>query len=98
LPLTAHGLLPPEKARRLQEHLADCAYCQSRQAAYEQMDAALRRHFERKGSASLRTEDILGRIRAEEGLGDEDEDEPPLARSPRTLGACSGWRRWPLRW
>jgi hypothetical protein len=82
--LGSSGALAPEQARQLQTHLAGCAYCQSRRAAYARMEAALRRHFERKGSEPLRTDEILRRIRQEEGLEDEEEDEPPLER-PRCL-------------
>jgi outer membrane protein assembly factor BamB len=71
LPLVSHDLLEPEEARVLQTHLADCAHCRDRLAAYERLDGALRRRFEQVAMSPLHTEDIMNEIEEGEVQGQE---------------------------
>lgn len=61
--LDAPGLDPTERAAAL-AHLAGCARCQADQAAYAQMDAALRATFGAQAASPLRTAELLAAIGA----------------------------------
>ena len=79
LPLAAHDLLEPEEGRTLQAHLADCAPCRARLAAYDRLDAALRRRFEQAGPTSPLTEDMMQEIEQRE----HQEREAPAPQTPQ---------------
>lgn len=69
LPLVAHDLLEPDEARRLQAHVATCAHCQARLAAYDRLDAALRRRSEQIAMPPLNMRDIMKRIEEQQETG-----------------------------
>ncbi len=83
LPLAAHDLLDPEEGRTLQAHLADCAHCRARLAAYDRLDAALRLRFDQGASTSLLTEDMMQEIEHKE----HEEREAPVPQRPQRAAA-----------
>lgn len=77
LPLVSHHLLEPEEERQLQAHVAGCAHCRATLAAYDRLDAALRRRFEPVGAHQPHTEESMKKIK------EAQEQEAPFAPVPR---------------
>src|SRR5579871_656577 len=69
LPLVSHHLLEPEEAQRLEAHVADCAHCEARLAAYDRLDGALRQRFGQVVGPLLQSEDIVKHIEDQEKAG-----------------------------
>ncbi len=59
LPLLGEETLPGLEASEARAHLAACAYCQQEYAAYQRIDANLRRHFSALPSLRFEPEDIM---------------------------------------
>ncbi|HEU5369825.1 MAG TPA: hypothetical protein VFU69_15240 [Ktedonobacterales bacterium] len=59
LPLLGEETLPGPEASEARAHLAACVYCQQEYAAYQRIDANLRRHFDALPSLRFEPEDIM---------------------------------------
>ncbi len=81
LPLASHHLLEPDEERQLQAHVATCAHCQARLAAYDRLDNALRRRFEPVAMTPLHTKDIMKHLHNQEEAGAFETSEEMPARS-----------------
>jgi hypothetical protein len=90
LPLLGEGLLPEPEASQVRAHLAGCAYCQRQDAAYQRIDANLRRYFGGLPPLRLSPEDMMSLF--DDGLhleGAPSAGPAPLPTAPprRAFGA-----------
>jgi len=69
----------PSAVAKARAHLASCSYCQAQQAAYQQVDTALRQHLSPPLTPRYRTEEILHDLEVMTGLVQE--QSPPAARA-----------------
>lgn len=72
LPLLAHDVLQPRDAQRLRDHVDTCPRCQAELAAYDRLDAALRRSVTSAPAPSITGQDIIQRL-----------ERPTISASPR---------------